>query len=198
MGYAAELRRCATAVRERRVDEAALGQSSGSYSTVGAKEIKDLLGAIAFLESRGFREFGVWGFSMGGAVALMAAPNAPEIKAIVSESSYARLDLMAAALFNIPLIKHPLGWLTGVWGRIFLGIDLKDVSPMDAASKLRIPVLIIHSTSDSVVSFDHALMLKDALKHNTKAEFWLRDNLRHGELGSDYQTRIGTFFEEFL
>jgi uncharacterized protein len=175
-----------------------LGESSGSYSTVGAKETNDLLGAIAFLKSRGLQEFGVWGFSMGGAVALMAAPKAPEIKAVVSESSYARLDLMAAALFNIPLLKHPLGWLTGVWGRIFLGIDLKDVSPMNAASKLRIPVFIIHSTSDSVISFDHALMLKDSLRHNAKAELWLRDNLRHGELGSDYRTRIGAFFDQHL
>ena len=175
-----------------------LGESSGSYSTAGAQETKDLLGAIAFLKSRGIREVGVWGFSMGGAVALMGAPKAAEIKAIVSESSYARLDLMAPALFRIPVVRYPLGWLTSLWARLFLAIDLKSVSPKDAANHLKIPVLIIHSKSDPVISFDHALMLQESLKNNPRAEFWLRENLLHGELGSEYQNRIGGFFEKHL
>ena len=66
-----------------------LGESEGSYSTAGAKEVEDLLAAIRFLKGRGIKEVGVWGFSMGGAVALMAMGKAPEIRAVISESSYA-------------------------------------------------------------------------------------------------------------
>src|SRR6267142_2627906 len=61
-----------------------LGKSEGSYSTAGAKEVEDLLAAIQFLKGRGVKEVGVWGFSMGGAVALMAIEKALEIRAVIS------------------------------------------------------------------------------------------------------------------
>ena len=104
-----------------------LGASDGSYSTAGAKEVEDLRAAILFLKTRGIREVGVWGFSMGGAVALMALTKAPEIRAVVSESSYASLAHMAFELFRIPLVNYPIAYLVGFWAKLFLGIDLRDV-----------------------------------------------------------------------
>src|SRR5918992_2150442 len=108
-----------------------LGESEGSYSTAGAKEVEDLLAAIRFLKSRAITEVGVWGFSMGGAVALMATEQAPEIRAVVAESSYAKLSEMALQLFDIPLVKHAVAYLIGLWAKLLLGIDLKDVSPAE-------------------------------------------------------------------
>src|SRR5919109_4351630 len=52
-----------------------LGASGGRYSTIGAEKNRDLQSAVAFLRSRGLKEVGVWGFSMGAAVALMTAPK---------------------------------------------------------------------------------------------------------------------------
>ena len=175
-----------------------LGESQGKYSTAGAKEKEDLLATIKFLKARGIKEVGVWGLSMGGAVALMSAPEAPEIKAIVSESSYARLDLLTSQLYRIPIARHTLGYLTSLWGKIFLKIDTKKVSPVEAAEKLNIPVLIIHSTNDEVIPFSHALLIKEALKDNPRAEFWFQENLFHGQLGEDYQKKIEEFFEKNL
>ncbi|MDP3640099.1 MAG: alpha/beta fold hydrolase [Nanoarchaeota archaeon] len=175
-----------------------LGQSEGRYSTAGAKETDDLHAAINFLKSRGVSEAGVWGFSMGGAVALMTAAKAPEIKAIVSESSYARLDLMAPALYQIPLLKYPLAKLTLLWAKLFLGINASDVSPMESATKLSIPILLIHSTNDEVISFRHAELLQEKLKNNLKTEFWFEENLIHGQFGGEYQKRIEDFFERNL
>lgn len=176
-----------------------LGQSGGSYSTAGAKETEDLFAAIRFLRSRyGIGELGVWGFSMGGAVALMAAPKSPEIKVIVAESSYARLDLMAPELYRLPVLKYPLGWLTGLWAKAFLKIDVKNVAPLEAAREINIPVFIIHSTTDKVIPFSHSLLLKESLKHNPHSLFWFQENLQHGELNGEYQKRIGDFFERNL
>ncbi len=171
-----------------------LGASGGRYSTIGADETRDLRSAVAFLKSRGIQEVGLWGFSMGAAVALMAAPKLPEVKAIVSESSYARLDLMAPALFQIPILKYPLAWLTGLWARVFLGINLKQVSPQDSVKSLNIPVLVSHSKTDQTIPFQHALLLQEALKDNPRAEFWFHEDLYHGQLAEDYQKRIGDFF----
>lgn len=174
------------------------GKSSGSYSTAGAKEIEDLSAAIQFLKSRGISEVGVWGFSMGGAVALMAAKNLSEIKAIVSESSYASLDLMALELYRIPILKYPLAYLTNLWAKLFLGIDLKKIAPAESAKNLQIPTLIIHSKNDVVIPFNHAILIQEALKKNPKAEFWFQENLIHGQLNDEYEKRITNFFEKNL
>ena len=175
-----------------------LGQSGGNYSTIGAKETQDLKAAIEFLKGRGIQEVGVWGFSLGGAVALMTATETSEIKAIVSESSYAELAPLASELYQIPLIRYPLGRLTTLWARIFLGMDVKNVSPLKSAEKLQIPVLLIHSTHDEVISFKHALLLKTALQNNPKAEFWFEEKLIHGKLGMEYQKRVENFFDRNL
>jgi len=175
-----------------------LGKSDGNYTTVGARETKDLKAAIHYLKSRGIEEVGVWGFSLGGAVALMTAPETPEIQAVVSESSYARLDLLAPQLYRIPIIKYPLGYLSGLWAKLFLGINIKEVSPTAAAKNLTIPILIIHSKKDKVIPFSHALLLEEALKNNPKAEFWFQENLGHTEFNIKYKKHISDFFEKNL
>lgn len=175
-----------------------LGASGGRYSTVGAEETRDLRSAIEFLKSRGIKEVGVWGFSMGAAVALMVAPQQIEVKAIVSDSSYARLDLMGPVLFRLPVLKYPLAWLTGLWAKVFLGVDLAEVSPMESAKSLNIPVLIIHSKGDSLIPFQHASLLQESLRNNSKAEFWFHENLFHGQLAPDYQRRVADFFAATL
>jgi len=171
-----------------------LGESEGNYSTAGAREVLDLAAAIRFLKSRGVKEVGVWGFSMGGAVALMSLKEAPEIKAVVSESSYASLAQMALRLFRIPVLDYPLGFMVGVWAKLFLGIDLREVSPAQAVRGTNIPLLLIHSSSDAVIPFAHAESLKKALAGNPRAHFWFRDGFAHGQLGLEYQTRVKTFF----
>ncbi|MCH7604904.1 alpha/beta fold hydrolase [Patescibacteria group bacterium] len=175
-----------------------LGQSKGRYSTIGAKETEDLKAALQYLRSRGIEEVGVWGFSMGGAVALMTAPNNPEIRAVVSEASYASLDRMASEAFRIPLLKYPLGFTINLWAKIFFGISLPDVAPVLSAKQLQIPILLIHSTTDRVIPFSHAQLLKEALKDNPKAEFWFQEGLSHGQFASEYQQRIQDFFDTNL
>jgi dipeptidyl aminopeptidase/acylaminoacyl peptidase len=171
-----------------------LGESEGNYSTAGAKEIEDLLAAIKFLESRGVKEVGVWGFSMGGAVALMAIERAPAIKAVVSESSYASLAQMALQLFRIPLLNYPIAYLVGLWAKLFLGIDVRDVAPAERVRHTQIPVLLIHSSADAVIPFSHAGLLQQALANNPRAEFWFNDQFAHGQSAADYRIRVTNFF----
>ncbi len=175
-----------------------LGESEGSYSTAGAKEVEDLLAAIRFLSGRGISEVGVWGFSMGGAVALMTIEKAPAIRAVISESSYASLADMAFQLFRIPLVNYPLAYLVRLWARLFLGIYLGDVSPAERVRNTRIPILVIHSIADSVIPFSHGKSLQTALANNPAAEFWFNEENVHGELGSDYQSRVKSFFHRHI
>jgi uncharacterized protein len=175
-----------------------LGRSEGSYSTAGAKEVEDLLAAIQFLKSRGVKDVGVWGFSMGGAVALMAIEKAPEIRAVISESSYASLGEMAFELLRIPLLNYPIAYLVGLWAKLFLGIDVRDASPADRIRNTTLPILLIHSSADAVIPFSHARLLQQALAKNPNAEFWFHEEFAHGQLASDYRIRIKEFFLKHL
>ena len=175
-----------------------LGESEGKYSTAGAKEVLDILAAISFLKNRGIEEIGVWGFSMGGAVALMAQEKAPEIKVIVSEAAYANLGDLAYQLYRIPYLRAPLSYLTIFWGKVFLGTDARKVSPEKSVAKSTIPILLIHSENDEVIPFENALRLKEALKQNPQAEFWFEEGLIHGSFGKGYQERVGNFFDKHL
>ena len=175
------------------------GESQGFYTTVGGHEVKDLLAAVRFLKDRGFERIGVWGFSMGGAVALMASSETEEIGAIVSESSFAELFLMARETYRfLFFLKYPLAELTGLWAKLFLGINLHDVSPVKKIQNSHLPILIIHSRTDQVIPFSNAVRIKKALANNTQAEFWFKDGLGHGELGREYEKRVRGFFEKHL
>ena len=175
-----------------------LGESEGNYSTVGAKEVEDLLAAIQFLKSRGVREVGVWGFSMGGAVALMTIEKAPEIKAVISESSYASLADMTFELLRIPVLNYPIAYLVGFWAKLFLGIDVRDASPANRIRNTKIPTLLIHSSADAVIPFSHARRLQKALENNPNAESWFHEQYAHGQLASDYRNGVKNFFLKHL
>jgi uncharacterized protein len=175
-----------------------LGESEGSYSTAGAKEVEDLLAAIRFLKARAVTEVGVWGFSMGGAVALMAIERAPEIRAVIAESSYASLLGMALQLLPIPLINYPIAYLIGLWAKLILGIDLRNVSPAETIRNSAIPILITHSSADTVIPFAQAKSLERALANNPRAEFWFSEKFAHGQMDVGYQSRVRNFFRKTL
>jgi uncharacterized protein len=175
-----------------------LGESDGNYSTAGAKEVEDLLAAIRFLKTRAITEVGVWGFSMGGAVALMAIEKTPEIRAVVAESSYASLSEMALQLFRIPVVNYPIAYLIGLWAKLLLGIDVRDVSPAERIRNSAIPILITHSSADAVIPFSQAKILQQALANNPRAEFWFSEEFAHGQLDADYRSRVRNFFQKHL
>ncbi len=176
-----------------------LGESSGFYTTIGAKEVNDLLAALSFAKERGFKKIGVWGFSMGGAVALMTAHKTSDINAIVADSSYAALSLLLTEPYrNFAFFKYPLAFFTRLWPRIFLGISITEASPVKKIKGIKIPILLIHSPEDEVIPFSHALLLKEALKDNPRAEFWFEEGALHGEIKKEYQERIREFFQKNL
>jgi len=162
-------------------DFRALGESTGGYSSFGKEEVNDLLAAIKYLHTRGINKVNIWGFSMGGAVALMTAPKAPEIQSIVAEASYARLDWMAHEYYRVPLLKYPLIKLTLLWAKLFLGYDIQEISPADAAKNINIPVLLIHSKNDEIISYDHFILLQESLRHNPKMQTFILDHEKHGD-----------------
>lgn len=174
-------------------DFRAMGKSGGKLTTIGWRERKDFLSAVKYLKSKGMEKIGALGFSMGGAVIIMA--NSPEVDAIVSESAYANLESMAHLMYrNFGIFRYPFVYATRLWSRLFLGVDLINISPRDYIKDVKVPVLLLHSEGDSEIPLEHAHALKEA---NPKAELWIIDEARHGGawglMQSEYEKRITDF-----
>ena len=66
------------------------GDSDDATITLGTLEQRDVAAAVRFLSGRGFGPIGLMGISMGGSVAIMAAPDLP-VAAVVADAAYAEL-----------------------------------------------------------------------------------------------------------
>ena len=178
-------------------DFRSFGKSEGSYTTVGYLEKNDLLGAINYLEKeKNMTKIGLYGFSLGGAVALMASHK--NVKAIATDSAYARLGNMVKHMYSpFFILKYPLAYLTKIYGLIFLSINVDEVNPVDNIKNIKAPILIIHAEKDSQIPVNEAYLLHEA---NKKTELWIVKNADHGMSHSlnpeKYEQRVVGFFRE--
>jgi uncharacterized protein len=142
------------------------GDSPATMSSAGFFERLDLQGASDYLVSKGAdrSRIGVLGFSLGGAVALMAGSNPNNFGAVVADSSFADFSLVLRN--SMTGIKRPLRLgLPGMefMARSIYGIDIKEISPARAITRSDTPVLIIHGENDNVVPVEHARLLGRAI-----------------------------------
>lgn len=174
------------------------GDSEGAATSIGVKEPDDLAAAIQYLHTRGVNEVGVWGLSMGGAVALMSASKLKEIKAVVAESSYARLDMMGDSYASYSVIRSGLRAIFRWYCYIFYGVDLNKESPMSLAKRITIPVLLIHSIDDQLIPFSQAQLINNSLKNNPNAQFVITHHYVHSQFDPELRGKIVTFFDREL
>jgi uncharacterized protein len=181
------------------VDFRYFGESEGQVTTLGFRERDDVRRAVDLLHARGFTPVGVFGFSMGGAVGLLAAAEEPRIKAVVAYAAFADLRTLGKELYAyLWVLRGPFVALLRLWARLFLGADITRPAPADAAARLGIPVFLIHSRQDDQIPFAHAERLQRALVANGAAQFAFVDRARHGELGRELERRVADFFGEHL
>ncbi len=179
------------------IDFRYFGKSGGSFTSLGTKERLDLEAGLDFLESRGFKKIGVFGFSLGGAVAISQATQDPRIAAVASYASFADLTLLGRDMYAyLPVIREALVPLMKFWAKLVWGVDTT-LSPHKAAQDTQTPILIIHTKQDEQIPFRHAELLRDALKNNQHAEFYFPETGLHGELPADFEERVKNFFLKY-
>jgi len=177
------------------LDQRYFGQSGGRATTIGFRERRDLRRAIDFLAIRGFSEVGVFGLSLGGAVALLAAAEDPRIRAVAVYAPFADLRVLGYELYGwLWYLKYPFVGLLRGWSLLFFGHDITAVSPERAAATISVPVFLVASRQDEQIPFAHAERLKRALAHNARTEFVFTDRGRHGELPPGFGASLARFF----
>ena len=177
------------------------GESDGKAFSLGAWETRDIAGAIAYLEGRGVRDVGVLAYSMGAAAALLAAPDHPQIRAIVADSSFARLSTViqregSKHIFFMPLMYPGVAAMS----KLMYGIDPNETQPRRAVAQLRDrPLLLIHSTGDNLIPVSEAYELKKAGAGNPNLILWVAPGVAHVSAFADnkeeYVKRVVAFFD---
>src|SRR5215208_4773981 len=120
------------------LDLRAQGESDGTRRTLGYREVRDVRGALDWLQLQGFRldQIVLHGWSMGGSTALRAAPGTG-VAAVVEEAGYADLPLLLMAeIPDFVRFGRPLRPAILLAGRLFPDFDPWDVVPKKDAVKL--------------------------------------------------------------
>jgi uncharacterized protein len=186
------------------IDFRYFGESEGKYTTVGWKEQEDMKAAIKYLKTRNGIDkdkIGAMGFSLSASTMLLTKSS--DIKAIIADSPYASLDRMTKESYRIfpGFTKMPFAWMTKLLAKIFLGLNVSDVSPEKSIKNLDTPVLLIHGDRDSQISVENSKLIYDSSNKDI-TELWIVKGADHGQSyalsGNEYEQRILGFFDEHL
>jgi len=179
-------------------DQRYFGASEGHATTIGHREAQDLSRALDLLAARGVRRAGVFGFSLGGAVALMAGAEDSRVAAVAAYAPFADLVTLGHELYGwMGPLRYPFVATVRMWSRLVLGVDVARPSPAEAAARLTIPVWLVHSRADDQIPFSHAERLGAALARNPRAVVEPVDG-PHGALPDAFHARLAEFFRRAL
>lgn len=133
------------------------GESGGQFASFGGREADDVRCWLDTLEKKGSAnqpfEPVLWGRSMGAAIAARAAALDPRVRALILESPMVDLDEAMAVWFRkrrAPLPRLLARLATRRAGRI-AGVSLTRPRPIEFASRVHRPALIIHGTDDTLI-----------------------------------------------
>ena len=181
------------------------GQSDGDHYSFGEYEQFDIVGAVNYVENRGFYppHIGIVGRSMGAASSLMAMAETSDIKAGIIDSSYADFEELAQEQFT-PNTGLPGFFFPGIKeaGKVLLNIDIDQVKPEEAIKKLgKRHVFLIQGDQDSLVPVSNFYRLKQA-GGGSVMESWLIPGAEHvqgfANHPTEYINRVTTFLDREL
>jgi fermentation-respiration switch protein FrsA (DUF1100 family) len=186
-------------------DWRAHGESDGDLCTFGYHEVRDVEGALAWLRAQPDVDpgrIGMLGESMGAVVAIRAAAQMPEIRAVVAASPYPTLAESARNVWR------GTGWpafpflpLQLAFGRWQTGLDLDDLRPLDDVAALSPrPILILAGGQDPITGPDAGQRYYAAA--GQPKDLWFEPDLGHLDFAqvypAEYERRVVGFFDAAL
>jgi len=181
------------------------GESGGKYCTYGFLEKHDVSTAIDYLQERpGFAigKVGIFGTSMGAAVAIQAAAMDARIAAVIAEASFTTLRSIAVD-YQRRLIKLPWHFLRNVAlarSQKIAGFKARLVSPLDDVKRLQCPILFVHGLQDVFIDVQYSKRLYEATPG--KKQLLLIEGANHNNVwqvgGKNYQDAMFSLLKSSL
>ncbi|MFK8105362.1 MAG: alpha/beta hydrolase [Saprospiraceae bacterium] len=184
-------------------DGRAHGKSEGKYCTYGFKEKQDIVQIVDEIKKRqADTPLGIWGNSLGGAIALQALALDPRIEFGIIESTFTSLPQI--------VFDYQQRIFKGLGLRLFsdyairragdiAGFDADGIQPIESVKQIQQPVLIAHGDTDKNIKVAYGKALFEALAAPQK-EFALIENGGHFGLlatgGIAYQQQLMTFIKK--
>ncbi len=182
------------------------GKSEGKITSYGHYEKNDLRCAIRYLRDSGFTgKIGLLGASMGASIALLAAAECDEIRAVVLDSPFSSLKKIslewASKTTRFPQIFMLLPvHLAYCWIYFLHHFWAPEVEPAARARHVNCPVFLIHGGADERIPVSHSRDIYSNLPG--EKELWVIEEAGH--LGvylhnaEEYQRRVLEFFRKNL
>lgn len=185
------------------LDFRAHGESAGRITHFGLKEFLDVKAALDFVkqdERLKEKRAGLWGYSFGGAVSILASGRYKEIEAVVTDSAFANFPEMVTYYYkNTGPLRHIFSFMARLLGRVVLKGDFIQNSPEYAVGKINAPIMIIHSQEDGFIPYSHAERLFEKAPEPKK--LWTAGGPHTGidrAFTEEYRNQVSGFFSEHL
>lgn len=175
-------------------------------TTLGFHELSDARAALAWIRTQPrLRSIpvGLLGESLGGSVALIAAAERPDVRAVIADCAFATgeraLEDASSRWARLP--GRPVARLCRTLGRVMTTHDPGALDAVVASRMLRDrPLFFIHAEDDDRLSIAHPWALWEAA--GGKDPLWIIPGighnegwLRHRDL---YESRVRAFFDRHL
>ena len=156
------------------------GESDSAPRTLGYSEQLDVEAAIRYAEGKmPGAAMGMLGFSMGAALAIVAAAANGHIRAVVADSPYASLyELVRDRLRSARIPAFPVMPMVNLFNRLLYGYNLHDMNPAGDVEKISPrPILLIHGEQDSVIPVSSVQQVYQ--KAGEPKELWISQKANH-------------------
>ena len=184
------------------IDLRAHGTSEGEYCTYGFKEKDDISKLIDYLSNeKKFKNFGIWGHSLGGAIAIQSLATDKRLQFGIIESTYADFKQISKDYGEYYLGINPDFINENILERSaeIAGFDLSEINPVDYCKNVSQPVLFMHGTKDKKIKLDYNLKNFEKVSSLNK-KFIPVKNAGHNDLwqigGKELLNKISKFLQD--
>ena len=184
------------------IDQRAHGLSGGRVCSYGYFEKSDLSAWLSYLRHRvgDNAEFGLMGHSMGAATVLSVAEHQQDIRFIVADCPFDRLNgFILYQLRRLGFFARPVYAMVRLIVRLFFGFDTNSVAPVQTASGVGrdIPTLFIHSKGDRIIPYSCAQRMYEA-RSNPLDRLYIHETAAHPDVYAIDKEHYKKQLDEFL
>ncbi len=178
----------------------------GELIAFGLHEMPDFdawFNYLQLLEDVDPGRIGLLGNSLGGTMAIQYAAGNQAVSALVAHSAFSSMsDTIDTSIgYYTGLPAFPFASLIRFWAEREVGGSIDEINAIARIGQLSPrPVLLLHSTSDVVISSQSGELLFTAA--GEPKQLWQVDGVEHAsfdtQLGEEFEQRIVEFFDQYL